>query len=80
MDRLSKRLIELQSDGASATGTNKPILSFDKDDEDTLDFVTAAANLRSTAFHIEQKTKFDIKRELILANMLYSTPVAVLLT
>ncbi|CAI7675925.1 unnamed protein product [Penicillium pancosmium] len=62
MDRLSKRLIELLSDGTSTTGTNKPILSFDKDDEDTLDFVTAAANLRSTAFHIEQKTKFDIKQ------------------
>lgn len=35
---------------------------FDKDDEDTLNFVFAAANLRSHVFHIELKTKFDIKQ------------------
>lgn len=35
---------------------------FDKDDEDTLNFVAAAANLRSKAFHIEIKSKFDIKQ------------------
>lgn len=67
MDRLRKRLIELQSNWDTSKGT-QPILSFDKDDEDTLDFVTAAANLRSTAFHIERKTKFDTKRELIQAD------------
>lgn len=37
-------------------------ISFDKDDEDTLDFVAAAANLRSHVFHIPLKTKFDIKQ------------------
>lgn len=33
---------------------------------DTLDFVTATANLRAAIFHIETKSKFDIKRESIL--------------
>lgn len=35
---------------------------FDKDDEDTLNFVAAAANLRSHVFHIPIQTKFDIKQ------------------
>lgn len=38
------------------------ILYFDKDDDDTLNFVAAAANLRSWVFGIENKTKFDIKQ------------------
>lgn len=38
------------------------MLAFDKDDEDTLDFVAATANLRSFIFGIETKSKFDIKR------------------
>ncbi|PSK37768.1 hypothetical protein C7M61_003012 [Candidozyma pseudohaemuli] len=38
------------------------IITFDKDDEDTLNFVAAAANLRSHVFHIPLKTKFDIKQ------------------
>lgn len=37
-------------------------LSFDKDDEDTLDFVAAAAILRSQIFSIELKSKFEIKQ------------------
>lgn len=37
-------------------------ISFDKDDEDTLNFVTAAANLRSHVFHIGLESKFDIKQ------------------
>ncbi|GAA5865163.1 hypothetical protein JCM3774_002157 [Rhodotorula dairenensis] len=36
-------------------------LSFDKDDEDTLDFVVGAANLRAAAFGIESQTKFQVK-------------------
>lgn len=39
----------------------QPEIEFDKDDEDTLDFVAAAANLRSLAFNIELKSKFDTK-------------------
>ncbi|KAL1985382.1 hypothetical protein VTN96DRAFT_7943 [Rasamsonia emersonii] len=59
LDRLSKRLKSLQE---SNTGEVEPILTFDKDDVDTLDFVAASANLRSTIFGIEPKSKFDIKQ------------------
>lgn len=40
------------------------MITFDKDDVDTLDFVAASANLRSVVFGIETKSKFDIKRKL----------------
>jgi ubiquitin-like 1-activating enzyme E1 B len=36
-------------------------IEFDKDDEDTLNFVVAAANIRSHIFSIPLKAKFDIK-------------------
>lgn len=36
-------------------------MKFDKDDEDALDFVTAAANLRASNFGIEIKSRWDIK-------------------
>lgn len=39
-------------------------ISFDKDDDDTLDFVTAAANLRSFAYSIECKTRWEVKGKL----------------
>jgi ubiquitin-like 1-activating enzyme E1 B len=58
--RLSTRLEELRA--RADVGDAAPILTFDKDDEDTLDFVTAAANLRSHIFGIETRSKFDIKR------------------
>jgi ubiquitin-like 1-activating enzyme E1 B len=38
------------------------MIAFDKDDEDTLDFVTSSANLRSIVFGIETKSRFDIKQ------------------
>jgi ubiquitin-like 1-activating enzyme E1 B len=38
------------------------VLTFDKDDVDTLDFVASTANIRSTIFSIPTKSKFDIKR------------------
>lgn len=37
-------------------------ISFDKDDEDALDFMSATANLRAHVFHIPMLTKFDIKQ------------------
>lgn len=37
------------------------VLSFDKDDDDTLDFVTAVANLRATAYGIPTRTRFQVK-------------------
>ena len=60
MRRLTIRLQQTQSNGT--TDTVSPVLTFDKDDEDTLDFVAATANLRSIAFDIEQRSKFDIKQ------------------
>lgn len=37
-------------------------LSFDKDDDAALDLVTAASNLRSAVYHIERKTRFEVKQ------------------
>ncbi|GAA5945025.1 E1 ubiquitin-activating protein UBA2 [Sporobolomyces koalae] len=51
VERLRKRI--------DPTGENP--LSFDKDDDDTLDFVVAAANLRASAFEIESQTRFQVK-------------------
>jgi ubiquitin-like 1-activating enzyme E1 B len=61
LSRLAKRLAEEQ---ANASKNNLPtaVISFDKDDEDTLDLVTATANLRARIFGIESKSKFDIKQ------------------
>jgi len=50
---LGKRI---QSDAA-----HEP-LRWDKDDDEALDFVTAASNLRATIFGIPQKTRFDVKQ------------------
>lgn len=36
--------------------------SFDKDDDDSLGFVTAAANLRAHVYHIPEKTRFETKQ------------------
>jgi ubiquitin-like 1-activating enzyme E1 B len=47
---------------ASNGDSAEPIITFDKDDEDTLDFVAASANLRSIVFGIETKSRFDIKQ------------------
>ena len=58
--RLSIRLQQAQVQDTDNTGST--VLSFDKDDDDALDFVAASANLRSTIFGIETKSKFDIKR------------------
>ena len=60
LDRLSKRLKELQQ---TSKDDAQPILLFDKDDVDTLDFVTATSNLRASIFGIDSKSKFDTKRE-----------------
>ncbi|KAJ5083436.1 hypothetical protein N7456_012863 [Penicillium angulare] len=60
LDLLSKRFQALQETKASEDP--EPVLEFDKDDEDTLDFVTATAILRSAIFDIEPKSKFDTKQ------------------
>ncbi|KAI1372282.1 hypothetical protein F4677DRAFT_432965 [Hypoxylon crocopeplum] len=60
LDRLSKRMLKLIAERTE--GLPKPTITFDKDDEDTLDFVAASANLRSHIFGIEPKSRFDIKQ------------------
>ena len=57
LERLSKRVQEMRT-----AGNAEAIITFDKDDEDTLDFVASAANIRSTLFGIDRKSKFDIKQ------------------
>ena len=46
---------------ASRLQNGEDTISFDKDDDDTLDFVTAASNLRSSAYGIETKTRWEVK-------------------
>ncbi|KAJ5953254.1 ubiquitin-like activating enzyme [Penicillium verhagenii] len=58
--RLSKRLKDLQK--TSSPESPPPVLEFDKDDTDTLDFVTATAILRAAIFGIETRSKFDTKQ------------------
>ncbi|TQS34219.1 hypothetical protein Golomagni_05406 [Golovinomyces magnicellulatus] len=60
LQRLSKRMLEMKA--SKIENSAEPIIMFDKDDEDTLDFVTASANLRSSVFGIECKSKFDVKQ------------------
>ncbi|KAK1834571.1 hypothetical protein QBC39DRAFT_343421 [Podospora conica] len=60
LERLSKRVLEAKA--AAEDGEEAAIITFDKDDEDTLDFVAASANIRSTLFGIDRKSKFDIKQ------------------
>lgn len=36
-------------------------VQFDKDDSETLDFVTATANLRARVYGIEEKSRFQVK-------------------
>ena len=61
LQRLSNRMEETRAN--VDTGNAPAILTFDKDDVDTLDFVAASANLRSHIFGIETRSKFDIKRK-----------------
>ncbi|KAF4452496.1 ubiquitin-like 1-activating enzyme E1 B [Fusarium austroafricanum] len=60
LDRLSKRILELKKN--KTTEDPEPTITFDKDDIDTLDFVTASANIRSTIFGIDKKSRFDTKQ------------------
>lgn len=48
-------------------------ISFDKDDDDTLDFVTASSNLRSYAYGIEGKTRWEVKGLFKLPHLRTST-------
>ncbi|KAL9602487.1 MAG: hypothetical protein Q9219_001780 [cf. Caloplaca sp. 3 TL-2023] len=58
--RLSQRLQQAQAN--ESNGSTTAVLSFDKDDEDALDFVASSANMRSIIFGIQPRSKFDIKQ------------------
>lgn len=60
LHRLSARLEAVQKQGVAISAP--AVLIFDKDDEDTLDFVAATANMRAIVFGIEPRSKFDIKQ------------------
>ncbi|KAG0745156.1 hypothetical protein G6F57_001073 [Rhizopus arrhizus] len=53
--KLANRLLEEKKNDQDA------ILSFDKDDEDAMNFVTATSNLRAHIFAIPTKSLFDVK-------------------
>lgn len=59
LDRLSQRIMELKKTKDPTKA--EPIITFDKDDIDTLDFVASSANIRSTIFGIDRKSRFHIK-------------------
>ncbi|KAI0227370.1 E1 ubiquitin-activating protein uba2 [Massospora cicadina] len=54
-EALAQRLLSARADIPAA------VLSFDKDDADTLEFVVAASNLRAHVFGIPKKSWFDVK-------------------
>ncbi|KAF9235958.1 hypothetical protein BU15DRAFT_64407 [Melanogaster broomeanus] len=56
-----QRALSLQDNLSLFVSSGEQIISFDKDDDDTLDFVTAASNLRSAAYYIERKTRWEVK-------------------
>lgn len=60
LERLSQRMLKMKEEKAEADP--EPVISFDKDDQDTLDFVAASANIRSAVFGIDPKSRFDIKQ------------------
>ncbi|KAF2227074.1 putative ubiquitin-like activating enzyme [Elsinoe ampelina] len=60
--KLSQRLEQMKAASVEVPDAPPPIITFDKDDRDALDFVAAAANLRSIVFGIETKSQFDIKQ------------------
>lgn len=45
-------------------------LIWDKDEQQGMDFVAACANIRAYVFHIEQKTRFEIKCKLFVYQFL----------
>ncbi|KAF9210363.1 E1 ubiquitin-activating protein uba2 [Podila verticillata] len=55
LDKLSARLQNMRESDPEAS------LQFDKDDGETLDFVTAASNLRAHIYGIEEKSRFQVK-------------------
>ena len=61
LDRVLMLSIQSSERLAVRLRAGEEIISFDKDDDDTLDFVTAAANLRSGAYGIPGKSRWEVK-------------------
>jgi ubiquitin-like 1-activating enzyme E1 B len=55
------RLSSLNRLAARLKSGKEKTISFDKDDDDTLDFVTATANLRAFCYGIPTKTRWEVK-------------------
>jgi ubiquitin-like 1-activating enzyme E1 B len=62
LKRLSNRLRQDNAAPKSDLSHTQPTIIFDKDDADTLDFVTSTSNLRSHIFSIPVQSKFSIKQ------------------
>jgi ubiquitin-like 1-activating enzyme E1 B len=62
LQRLSARLEAARANVPAGNDAAPPILTFDKDDKDTLDFVAAASNLRAIIFSIPATSEFEIKQ------------------
>ena len=45
-------------------------IAFDKDDDDTLDFVCAAANMRSVIYGIPSKTRWEVKGAICVSSII----------
>jgi ubiquitin-like 1-activating enzyme E1 B len=60
LQRLSQRMKKMKEEKAEAD--ESPVIEFDKDDQDTLDFVASSSNIRSLVFGIDRKSRFDIKQ------------------
>ncbi|EQL04158.1 Molybdenum cofactor biosynthesis, MoeB [Ophiocordyceps sinensis CO18] len=77
LDRLSKRILQLRR--TKEPSAPEPTISFVKDDLDTLDFVAASANIRSTIFAIDRNVleSFKVLRgEFAQSKEVFLTPFA----
>ena len=60
---------------AARVRAGEDTIAFDKDDDDTLDFVTAAANLRSAAYGIPGKSRWEVKGASSPCLLPFSSPI-----
>lgn len=60
LERLGERMLKMKEEKKETDPA--PVITFDKDDQDTLDFVAASANIRSIVFGIDPKSRFEIKQ------------------
>ena len=63
LKRLSDRLVKPITNTNEPFDDYSPTITFDKDDAEIINFITASSNLRSVVFGIESKSRFDVKRK-----------------